>query len=245
MSVIQVSVHPEIFQRLPGYSSAYVAFEDFASALPRIDVPTFMSAALKSFTGHDLSFETLLEHGTFSRWRNAYSQFGMSPGKYRSSIEALVRRALKDPQGVATGLPFVDIYNSVSLKWLTPLGAYDTEKLPTKKIETRLANPGKDSFDPLGGISSSLELKAGYFVHAAGSEILCFGPNHRDSKKTCLGPQSNCAIFCGEALDDAGKKNLSAALNELKAIVTGAGAKASDVLYLDAASPHGQLPSAG
>src|SRR4051812_16735070 len=60
-------------------------------------------------------------------WREAYAVAGVKPSKYRSSIEALLRRAAKG--AVPPVLPLVDLYNAVSLRHRVPLGAADADLL--------------------------------------------------------------------------------------------------------------------
>lgn len=70
----------------------------------------------------------LAKHPHVAPWREAYRWFGVNPGKYQSSIENLIRRRLK-----GESLPhintLVDLYNTVSLRYLLPAGGEDLDRM--------------------------------------------------------------------------------------------------------------------
>ena len=63
----------------------------------------------------------------FIPWREAYRAFG-APKGYRSSVEGLAKRAVKDSCPPSIN-PLVDLYNVTSLKYLFPCGAEDLDCL--------------------------------------------------------------------------------------------------------------------
>jgi DNA/RNA-binding domain of Phe-tRNA-synthetase-like protein len=71
--------------------------------------------------------DEIRDHPHVAQWREAYRRMDVK-SKYRSSIEALLRRAAKG-DGIRTGLRFVDLYNGVSLSCGAPIGAYDADRL--------------------------------------------------------------------------------------------------------------------
>jgi DNA/RNA-binding domain of Phe-tRNA-synthetase-like protein len=81
-------------------------------------------------------------------WRLAFNKLGISAAKYQSSIEALVRRALKG--GIFPRVnPLVDLYNAVSLEFLVPMGGHDLAPLEGN-IFLGFAN-GNEPFTPMEG----------------------------------------------------------------------------------------------
>jgi len=132
-----------------------------------------------------------------SQWRSAYSQMGIRPSKFPSSIEALLRR-LKNDNLSNTGIPLVDYYNTVSIVNRAPLGAYDINKLSEEQITLRTAEPNLDEFHPLGGKPDSFPLNPNLVVYSQGKSILCWGINTRDSSLYAVDNQSTSIVFLSE-----------------------------------------------
>ena len=61
------------------------------------------------------SSDSLSNLSQIKTWREAYSSFGAKPKKYKSSIEALLRRVLAGEE-IPSINPLVDTYNYISLK---------------------------------------------------------------------------------------------------------------------------------
>lgn len=70
----------------------------------------------------------LSELPSLNAWRRAFSAFGVSPTKYRSAAEALLRRLTKkgDIPSINT---MVDIGNLVSIRYGLPVAIFDTRQL--------------------------------------------------------------------------------------------------------------------
>ena len=155
-------------------------------------------------------------------WREAYGQAGVKPSKYRSSIESLIRRTLRDDS--LTILPLVDIYNGVSLHHGVPLGAVDDGLLEAGDIELRLCRPEADHFEPLGGDSRDFPLLATVPVYAIGTTILCWCFNCRDARPTALRRETERAIFFSEGIHSDQLAKATAAMEDLARILRSAGA---------------------
>jgi lysyl-tRNA synthetase class 2 len=65
--------------------------------------------SLQSLASRKIDIDNLADTQPFSSWRRAFAKGGLQPSKYRSSVEALVRRALRSDQPVLIGNPIVDI----------------------------------------------------------------------------------------------------------------------------------------
>lgn len=72
----------------------------------------------------------LSELPSLGAWRRAFSAFGVSPTKYRSAAEALLRRLTKkgDIPCINT---LVDIGNLVSIRYGLPVAIFDTRQIAT------------------------------------------------------------------------------------------------------------------
>ena len=158
-------IDPEIFARFPDYCvGVVVATElnnDNAGAgdeLARTVRET--RAALGSDGGSS-------EVASVALWRDAFRRFGIDPGEFPSSVEALLR-AVEQGIGPNAISPTVDLANAVSLRYRLPIGAHDVDKL-RGDFEVRLARAG-NRFASLGSLELS-DVPAGEPVYADENEV--------------------------------------------------------------------------
>ena len=81
----------------------------FSMVWPHSIPPAIDSVASSGFTS-----ETVLDAPAVKDWRNTFQRFGVKPSKYRSSIEQLYRRALKQ-EIIETSLPLVNLNRAIFL----------------------------------------------------------------------------------------------------------------------------------
>ncbi len=70
------------------------------------------------------SYERPQDHPHIRVWRQAFTKVGISASKYLTSIESLLKRALKGGPFPRVN-PMVDLYNAFSLEYLIPVGGHD------------------------------------------------------------------------------------------------------------------------
>lgn len=88
----------------------------------------------------------LSELESLAAWRSAFRGFGVNPTKYRSAVEALLRRLTKKGN-IPSINTVVDICNLISIRYQLPVAAFDTRKL-TGPITVQFA-AGDEHFTPL------------------------------------------------------------------------------------------------
>jgi DNA/RNA-binding domain of Phe-tRNA-synthetase-like protein len=110
--------------------------------------------------------------------RELYRTFGIDPTKTRPSSEKLLRRVLqrKPLPRISSA---VDLGNLLALRFLLPIGLFDTEKIDGD-VELRPGRPGE-----------SYEGIAGQEVHLGGRPVLAdrtgpFGNPTADSRRTAV-----------------------------------------------------------
>jgi DNA/RNA-binding domain of Phe-tRNA-synthetase-like protein len=238
---IRIRIDGTIFDRFPAMAVHGFRASGTGLAAGRIDAGRLLADACKEVLqrGYDLS--KAAEVPLVRSWREAYSTAGLQPSKYRSSIESLLRRALKDGSSLTTSIPTVDIYNSCSLMHSAPLGAYDSTLLPTSEIMLRIADPNVDSFLPLGGEPKDFPLKSSLLIYASGHNVICYGFNCRDSRLTALRTETQEAVFCSESTTTAQRQASEHALTHLKSLLTDAGARTTAVESIDRGRPEAEL----
>ena len=100
-------------------------------------------------------------------YRDAFKNLGMNPNKFMSSIEAMTSRVAKNKK-LPNINPIVDLGNSMSLKYLVPLGAHDIE-VNDEDICVRFSTTG-DKFTPFGESETEI-LEDGELIYAVGDTV--------------------------------------------------------------------------
>lgn len=161
------SISSDIFQRFPGYVRGVVIAHEVTNRPSPDELVQMLRGAEDSARGR-MDLDHLADHPRIRPWREAYRSFGAKPGEFRSSIEALARRVLRnDPLPSINAL--VDIGNVVSLRYLLPVGGHAIDVL-TGDISLRVAT-GQEEFVPFGSDQVEHPLP-GEIVFVEGNTVL-------------------------------------------------------------------------
>lgn len=236
MPQVTVEIDQAIAARFPAITIGGFTVCGLRGAAEKLDSQGLLVQAMATLSARGLTPANLGDDPRIAGWREAFRLQGLKPSKYRTSPDALARRVLRG-DSLQTPLPLVDIYNAVSLHFLTPLGAYDLERLPDQHMVLRFARPASDTFAPLGAEASSMPLLETVAVYASGATILCWGFNHRDSQLACLQPHTDAAVFFSEGVVREHRDGIGAALSALRQLLREAGAAVGDVAVTDRSGP--------
>jgi len=88
------SISPEIFARFPGYVRGVVIAHGVTNGPSPAELVKMLREAEASVRDR-LDPEQIAEVPRIKSWREAYRAFGAKPAEFRSSVEAMVRRALR------------------------------------------------------------------------------------------------------------------------------------------------------
>jgi DNA/RNA-binding domain of Phe-tRNA-synthetase-like protein len=185
--------------------------DDFLSMFPDaslhllvcLNAPEFSAGNVKSWKDRaravietsGIALEHLSQAPEFQEWRAAYSRFGVKPGKCRSSVEQLWRRALQG-SFVQTPVKLVDLYCCTSIIARVPMGGYDLDQI-VGDLRIRLSEQG-ERFLAIGE-EQPLSVPKGIVVYADDADVVCFAWNHRDGTRTCLRPETRRVAFFADS----------------------------------------------
>jgi DNA/RNA-binding domain of Phe-tRNA-synthetase-like protein len=183
-------VADEVFAKYPGYVRGVVLAFDVRNG-PAAEELTAALRAAEAGLRERLELATLAEQPRIKSWREAYRAFGAKPSEFRSSIEALARRALRsDPLPSINTL--VDIGNLVSLQYLVPAGAHAIDRLEGD-LALRPAR-GDEVFVALG--SETVEHpEPGEIIFAEGDVVLTRRWTWRQGQRTLTLPETTAVEF--------------------------------------------------
>lgn len=155
------------------------------------------------------------QHPNIQAWRRAYRQFGCDPHEYRCSSEALTRQVVRG-NSIWGINPLVDCYNSISLKYIVPVGGEDADQIVGEVVLRRAR--GDEAFVRLGGTVNEPP-EPGEVIYADDAGVLCRRWNWREADRTKLTAETKNAILVIETIPPMTRDLLVAATSELAELV--------------------------
>lgn len=152
-SSLSFQYHPEILAAFPQVRAGVVLGRGLKNGLSPAALQQAFLAEQQAVLAQ-IGDTPLSELPTLSAWRSAFRKFDVNPTKYRSAIEALLRRLTKkgDIPSINT---LVDLGNLVSIRYRLPVAVFDAAHLQggitvhfsdggerfTPLFETQVENP--------------------------------------------------------------------------------------------------------
>lgn len=232
---MKISIDPKILESFPdakiGWLRAGVADAGGAAHVRALKV------GLETRLGDiGISADTMMMHPDVRRWREVYSAMGVKPSKYRSSLEALLRRLFKGDLWEVS--PVVDCYDCVSALNLLPMGAHDVEKL-RGGLTLRYAENG-EKFYPLGAGDTVIECAERQVVYADGEKICCWLWNYRDTRDACVDDGTREALFLVDCAFETEWRSVEEGLSALAAELSAIGCAVRKSGLVSAAAPEAE-----
>ena len=158
----------------------------------------------------------LSELPSLKAWRRAFSAFGVSPTKYRSAAEALLRRLTKKGD-IPSINSLVDIGNLVSIRYALPVAIFDTRRIALP-ITVHYAD-GSEAYDELA-TGQAMRPEAGEVVFSDMNKLVvarrwCW----RQSRTSAASQSTTEAVITVEAHHENGTADIEAALRDLLALL--------------------------
>jgi DNA/RNA-binding domain of Phe-tRNA-synthetase-like protein len=151
------------------------------------------------------------ESSEIAPYREAFGKLGINPNKYLSSIEAMASR-IEKKKGFPEINPVVDLGNSLSLKYLLPMGAHDIDAAGGD-IQVRFSRPG-DLFTPFGEAAAEI-LDAGELIYSAGDRVKTRRWIWRQSEEGKVTEESRNVFFPIDGFSGQNLDRVTAASEEL------------------------------
>jgi DNA/RNA-binding domain of Phe-tRNA-synthetase-like protein len=159
----------------------------------------------------------LSEIESLGAWRRAISAFGISPTKYRSAAEALLRRLTKKGD-IPIINTLVDIGNLISIRYALPVAIFDTREL--KGAVTVHYSGGTESYTELGN-DAIIHPEVGEVIFSDEQKMViarrwCW----RQSATSAANDNTTNAIITVEAHHDNAQADIQSAVNDLHDLLT-------------------------
>ncbi|MBI4731228.1 MAG: cytoplasmic protein [Chloroflexi bacterium] len=214
MNAYSYSISPDIFRLFPGYVRGVVIAHDVRNGPSPEELVQMLRQAEESVRAR-LTIEKVAEEPRIAAWREAYRKFGAKPSEFRSSVEAMARRALRnEPLPVINTL--VDIGNVLSLRRLIPVGGHAIDLL-NGDIALRLATGGEE-FVPFGTTEVEHPLP-GEVIFAEGNTVLTRRWTWRQGNHTLTLPETTAIEFNVDGLPPLPVSEVEQACTEVMDLV--------------------------
>ena len=208
------SIQKDLFNILPDLTIGMLAARDVDNTHPSKEIDDLLNQAIeevkKNFVG-----DKAQDHPRIKPWRTAFSKLGISGSKFPSSIESMARRILKgDPFPKINSL--VDLYNSVSLRFLVPMGGHDLDTIEGN-IHLQFAE-GWEPFSPMGG-GETTNVPKGELVYRDDREVLTRNWVWRQCEKDKATEKTKNIFIPIDVLGEVGRERADEIILELSRLI--------------------------
>lgn len=208
------SIQKELFNLLPDLTIGMVVAGGVDNTHPSKGIDDLLNQAIEELK-KNFSVDKAQEHPRIKPWRDAFSKLGISGSKFPSSIESMARRILKgDPFPKIN--PLVDLYNSVSLRYLVPMGGHDLDTLEGN-IHLRFAE-GWEPFTPMGG-GETVIVPKGELVYRDDREVLTRNWVWRQCEKDKATERTKNIFIPIDVLGEVGRERADEIVQELSHLI--------------------------
>jgi DNA/RNA-binding domain of Phe-tRNA-synthetase-like protein len=163
---MKFKVYNEVFKKLPDLCFGVVVGNRINNKQNIPEIYALMKNEM-SKVKNKLKDINLKEYPEIMPYRDAFTKLDINPNRFMSSVEAMVKRVSKGNLLPSIN-PVVDLGNSISLKYILPMGAHDLDALEGE-IAVRFSREG-DVFIPLGEDVAEV-LNGGELVYADSKRI--------------------------------------------------------------------------
>ena len=211
---MRFSIQKELFDLFPGLTIGVGVATGLDNSHPCPGISTLFSQTIEEMKKNFLT-EKAQEHPRIKPWREAFSKLGISGSKFPSSVESMARRVLKgDPFPRIN--PLVDLYNSLSLKYLIPMGGHDLDTL-SGNLHLQFAE-GWERFTPMGG-GETVVVPRGELVYRDDREVLTRNWVWRQCEKDKATEKTKNVFIPIDVLEEVGSKRAEEIILELRDLI--------------------------
>lgn len=211
---MKFSVSKEVFDKLDNVCFGIVVARGIDNTIENIEAKKLLIERIKE-SEEKFKDTKIKELEEISYYRDAFKKLDINPNKFMSSIEAMLTRVSKN-KGLPNISPIVDIGNTVSLKYIVPLGAHDIETLDGD-INVRLSKCG-DIFIPLGCEESEV-LEEGELIYSVGDRVRTRRWIWRQSEQGKITNESKNIFFPIDGFSDKNYDGVIEARDELACLL--------------------------
>jgi DNA/RNA-binding domain of Phe-tRNA-synthetase-like protein len=212
----KLCISDPIFQTFPDVLIGVVVFQGVENKGANPEIIALLgeeeAAITRRFAGISIS-----DHPQIAPWREAYRKFGAKPKDHQSSIENLVRRVTKGHHVTHINL-VVDIYNTVSLRYIVPVGGEDLDRI-VGDVELTFATEHEPPVRLLGE-QEERSPKPGEVIYKDQIGAICRRWNWKEADRTKFTEETRNGILIVEGLPPVERRIVQQVIDELTSLVS-------------------------
>ncbi len=211
---MEFTVQKELFDLLPDLTIGVVVATGVDNTRAPHEIETLLGQVIEE-ARKNFGAGKAQDHPRIKPWRTTFAKLGISGSKFPSSIESIARRILKaDPFPRIN--PLVDLYNTLSIRYLVPMGGHDLDTLEGN-IELRFAE-GWEPFTPMGG-GETVTVPKGELVYRDGREVLTRNWVWRQCEKDKATERTKNIFIPIDVLGEVGKEVADGIIGDLSSLI--------------------------
>jgi DNA/RNA-binding domain of Phe-tRNA-synthetase-like protein len=212
---MELVITDTIFAEFPKLILGVVILHNIDNSQNRTEITEMLRQAEATLLGK-FGSTPVIEHPYNATWREAYRKFGAKPKDYPSSVENLTRRVLN---GATIGHinNVVSLYNTISLRYILPVGGEDLDKIVGDVLLTRAGNDEPAVF--LLGEKEARAPHPGEILYKDEVGAICRRWNWKEADRTKLTQETKNAFLVIESLPPVPRDTVETASRELADLV--------------------------
>lgn len=188
-----------IFERFPGMRIAVAVAHGVDNRRDVAEIDGAWHAQWKDAGALTSQYPNAQSHPNVAAWRDNLKRLGVSPRDHPSSIEAMLRRAMKGAPAFSIN-PVVDLLHTISLRWLVPTGGFDLAAVSDVALRPTRAG---DRFTALDD-DTPVDVAPGEVAYADGHVVLTRHFVWRQAKAALIGRATTDVFLVSEVLREVG-----------------------------------------
>jgi len=204
-----------IFDQYPELILGIVIAHDIDNSQDRAEISELLQTAETALPAK-FGDTPVIQHPYIATWREAYRKFGAKPKDYPSSIENLTRRVLNGAT-LAHINNLVSIYNTISLRYILPVGGEDLDQIAGDVLLTRAGNA--EPAITLLGEKEARPPHLGEIIYKDDVGAICRRWNWKEADRTKLTKETRNAFLVIETLPPVTRHTVETAIRELADLV--------------------------
>lgn len=233
---MKFKIKPEVFQKFPNLVVAIPVILGFNNQKSGTEILKYLRQQEKDLTAR-MKPAALFKDPRVTSYFNLFRQFGADPEKIVPTHAALAKRVLEGGQ-IPDINPMVNLYNAVSLKYLTPFGGEDLDTLYGDFVLK--FSPGGEQWIGIGAKKSKPTFK-GDLVWGDDLDISTKSLNWRQCERTKLTSESKDDYFIMDGFSDVNRENIDQAAKEFIKLATEWCGGKTTMLWLDKNHPEAEV----